>query len=120
MAVFVFHHVRSHAGRRPNRDVELQRNLDLSDGDERMRGVGLLCLASYPDIGEEIRIALRLFACTKRGHIGWSVGGIECTIGECDGLFIDDRRRRFRPQPRSISATEANGDERSQQDAKPN
>ncbi len=51
MPFFVLHHVRTYARGRPDGDVELQRKLDLRDGDERMRRIGLLRLRSHAGIG---------------------------------------------------------------------
>ena len=48
----------------PDGDVELQRHLDLRDGDGRVRGIRLPSLPANAGDRQEIGIALRVFPST--------------------------------------------------------
>ena len=71
MAVLMFDHMLGCAGRHPDVDVKLQRDLDLRDGDGRVCGIRLSRLPADTGAGQELGIALRAF---PRGQGGISAG----------------------------------------------
>jgi len=96
MAFFVVDHMLGHSRRHPYVDVESQCHVDLRDGDDRVRGIGLLRLPANAGIGEEFGIAFRVFSRRQGWHAGRRRGRVKRVVRKSNRLFVDSRDRSFR------------------------
>jgi hypothetical protein len=95
MAPLMFGHVLAYPGWQPDADVELQRHVDLRDGNGRVRGIGLSSFPADTGVSLEVGIALCVFPWGKRRHIGRWSARIKRAAGENDRPLVDYRRVNF-------------------------
>lgn len=99
MAVLMFDHMLGYPGRHPDGDGELQRDLDLRDGDGRVCSIRLSRLPANTGAGQEMGIALRAFPRGQGWHIGRRRVWVKGAAREGNRLLVNCRHGSFPQRP---------------------
>ena len=100
MAFLMFDDVWGYADGHPDVDIELQRHIDLGDGDSRVCGICPVRLPADSGVGHEIGVAHGDFPGSEGWYIGRRRGWVKGAVHESNGQLVDCRHERF-PELRS-------------------